>query len=268
MEVVRFVETRLHLAIQPQPDDFTCGPTCLHAVYGYFGDAVPLETVVAEIPTVEGGGTLAVLLANHALRRGYDATMYTYNLQVFDPTWFGEPVDLRAKLQGRAAHLRGERIEKDIGAYVEYIDLGGVLRYRDLTTALLRRYLKRGIPILTGLSATYLYGCAREYGPDDDYDDIRGHPSGHFVVLCGYDKETRQVLVADPMELNPAWSTQYYEVNIDRLVCAILLGVLTYDANLLILQPRQKGSYEYHANVHRRQQPQRLAPGSPGSVGH
>jgi hypothetical protein len=267
MEVVRFVETRLHLAILPQPDDFTCGPTCLHAVYSYFGDSISLETVIAQTPTIQGGGTLAVLLANHALKRGYDATMYTYNLQVFDPTWFGRPVDLRTKVLDRARHLREQHIDQHPEAYVNYIDLGGLLRFEDLTTSLLRGYLKRGIPILTGLSATYLYRCAREYGPKDDYDDVRGHPSGHFVVLCGYDKETRNVLVADPMELNPAWSVQYYEVNIDRLVCAILLGVLTYDANLLILQPRQKGTYEYHAHLHRRQQSERLAPGSPGGNG-
>ncbi|HLQ39228.1 MAG TPA: hypothetical protein VK348_15575 [Planctomycetota bacterium] len=30
---------RLHVEILPQPDDFTCGPTCLHAVAG-FEDAV------------------------------------------------------------------------------------------------------------------------------------------------------------------------------------------------------------------------------------
>ena len=37
--------------------------------------------------------TLAVLLGCHALRRGYEATIYTFNLQVFDPTWFEEPTD-------------------------------------------------------------------------------------------------------------------------------------------------------------------------------
>ena len=27
--------------IQRQPDDVSCGPTCLHAVYRYFGDELP-----------------------------------------------------------------------------------------------------------------------------------------------------------------------------------------------------------------------------------
>ena len=35
------VEAKLHLDILPQPDDSTCGPTYLHAVYRYWGDVLP-----------------------------------------------------------------------------------------------------------------------------------------------------------------------------------------------------------------------------------
>ncbi|MCI0655805.1 MAG: cysteine peptidase family C39 domain-containing protein, partial [Acidobacteria bacterium] len=74
------------LEIQRQPDDTTCGPTCLHAVYRYHGDEIPLAQVIQEVPAEPGGGTHAVCLACHALRRGYRARIYTYNLQAFDPT--------------------------------------------------------------------------------------------------------------------------------------------------------------------------------------
>ncbi|MEP0845702.1 MAG: peptidase-C39 like family protein, partial [Phycisphaerae bacterium] len=100
---------RLPFEIQPQPDDATCGPTCLHAVYRYFGDCLDLHQVISEVPTLPDGGTLAVLLGCHALRRGYRVTIYTYNLQVFDPTWFADPrTDLRAKLSAQLA-LKGDR---------------------------------------------------------------------------------------------------------------------------------------------------------------
>jgi hypothetical protein len=59
-------------------------------------------------------------------------------------------------------------------------------------------------------------------------------------VLCGYDKQQRKVLVADPYLPNPLADDHYYDVELDRLVCAILLGVLTYDANLLIIEPGRK----------------------------
>ena len=92
----------------------------------------------------------------------------------------------------------------------------------------------------------------REFGPNADYDDIRGEPSGHFVVLCGYDRQARSVQVADPLLPNPVAPVQLYEIGIDRVLCAILLGVLTYDANLLIIQPRQDRKGASHADPHRR----------------
>ncbi len=232
------MESRLRIDISPQPDDFTCGPTCLHAVYRYFGDDIPLEQVVSEVGFLESGGTLAVLLACHALARGYRALMYTYNLQVFDPTWFGSRrTDLAERLRAQARFKHSHRLQAATRAYLEFLERGGEVEFRDLNPGVIRRHLQRDRPILTGCSATYLYRCAREYGPNDDYDDIRGEPSGHFVVLGGYNADAREVLVCDPMVPNPAFDTHQYWAGIDRVICAVLLGTLTYDANLLIIEP-------------------------------
>ncbi len=234
------METKLRVDILPQPDDFTCGPTCLHALYRYFGDEVPLERVIAEVPVLENGGTLDVLLANHALTHGYSARIFTYNVQMFDPTWFKQKgVDLAERLRLQLEHKDSSRLRVATEAYLLFLERRGELRFEELTTALVRKYLNRHIPILTGLSATYLYGSAREFGPEGRPDDIRGKPAGHFVVLCGYNKQTREVLVADPLQKNPLSGTNQYTVSIDRVISAILLGILTYDANLLIIEPRR-----------------------------
>ncbi|MEW6594289.1 MAG: C39 family peptidase [Thermodesulfobacteriota bacterium] len=236
------METRLQLPMLPQPDDTTCGPTCLHAVYSYYGDPIALRKVISEVSNLEGGGTLEVLLACHALRRGYKATIYTYNLNIFDPTWFdGQEVDLAEKLQLQLAAKKKPKLAVATRAYLDYLRLGGRIRFQDLNSALIRKYLKQEKPILCGLSATYLYHCAREHGEALEYDDIRGVSSGHFVVLCGYDMEHRTVLVADPLYQNPLRAGHYYEVPIHRLIGAILLGILTYDGNLLIIEPRKSG---------------------------
>ncbi|HET8696416.1 MAG TPA: cysteine peptidase family C39 domain-containing protein, partial [Gammaproteobacteria bacterium] len=95
----------LGFQVEQQPDDVTCGPACLHGIYRHYGDEIELDTVIAELAMLEkGGGTLDVFLANHALRRGYRVTLYTYNLQLFDPTWFELPVrEVRARLAAQAA---------------------------------------------------------------------------------------------------------------------------------------------------------------------
>jgi len=78
----------------------------------------------------------------------------------------------------------------------------------------------------------------RENPENNQDDNISGFPSGHFVVLCGYDKEKREVLVADPYKTNPVSNDHYYMVSIARLLGAILLGILTHDANLLVIEPQ------------------------------
>ncbi len=247
------MEARLHMDMLPQPDPEACGPTALHAVYRYFGDDIALDRVTAEVSMLEGGGTLAPLLACHALRRGYGAVIFTYDLRLFDPTWFvpgGE--NIRKRLEAQMKVKTNPKLHVASRAYLEYLDLGGELRYEDLTSSLMRKYLVRSMPIITGLSATYLYGSAREFGPGSDYDDLRGESAGHFVVLCGYHRENRTVFVADPLQANPAGKGPHYEVGINRVLCAILLGVLTYDGNLLILKPLEREGKTARVHAHRR----------------
>ncbi|MBI5155387.1 hypothetical protein HZA57_09135 [Candidatus Poribacteria bacterium] len=233
------METELEFRILPQPNDTTCGPTCLHSIYQYFGDDISLDQVIRETPSLDAGGTLGVHLGCHALRRGYQARMYTYNLHVFDPTWFrGDGVDLRAKIAEQMKHKRRAKFRFASKGYLEYLDLGGQIRFRDLSPELIRKYLRRSIPILTGLSATHLYGTMREYGPNGDDDDIRGEPVGHFVVLCGYDPVNREVRVADPNRSMPMVESRMYSVPIERAIGSIFLGIVTYDANLLIIEPK------------------------------
>jgi hypothetical protein len=231
--------TRLHLQIAGQPDDTTCGPTCLHAVYEYYGDSISLQQVITEVKSLKGGGTLAVLLGNHALKRGYKATIYTYNLHVFDPTWFSKDVSLAEKLKAQETIRKEEKLSFATHGYLEFLENGGNLKFEDLTLNLIRQFLKKSIPILTGLSSTYLYRSVREDPENNQDDNIAGSPSGHFVVLCGYDKETREVLVADPYKKNPVSGDHYYMVSMARLLGAILLGILTHDANLLIIEPQE-----------------------------
>lgn len=231
----------IELEMFPQPDDSTCGPTCLHAVYRFHADPVPLQQVIDECGMLDEGGTLGVFLATHALKRGFDVTLFSYNLQVFDPTWFELPVSaMQERLLAQAEAKAGTKVQHASLAYVEYLKLGGTLRFDDLTTDLLERHLVAGVPILAGLSSTYLYREMRETASAAP-DDIRGEPVGHFVVLCGYDQATNRIEVADPYEANPHSDDHYYDVDAHRLQAAILLGIATYDANLVLIRPRGSG---------------------------
>lgn len=233
------------LKILTQPDDSTCGPTSLHAVYQYYQDQISLDDVINEVSFLEEGGTLAVLLACHALKRGYKAKIYSYNLHVFDPTWFRATNDKIIKnLEEQLLYKPDPKLQMASKAYIEFLKLGGELKCDDLTAELLDEYFSKGQPVLTGLSATYLYNCARERTNERDeaiYDDVRGEPLGHFVVLCGFTPERDKVIVADPYQENPFFRNNYYQVKTTRLINSIMLGMVTYDANLLIIEPKVTG---------------------------
>jgi hypothetical protein len=226
--------------IQPQPNDVTCGPTCLQAVYHYYEDQIDLKSVIREVRQFKEGGTLAVMLGNHALDRGYDATIYTYNLQVFDPTWFRSEISISKKLEEQRTFKMSKKLNQATDAYLRFISGGGLLEFQELSPELIRGILINRTPILTGLSATYLYNCSREIPEYNVYHDTKGEPVGHFVVITEYDRKNRRVGIADPLNPNPINdSIQYYAVDIQRLINSILLGIVTYDANLLVIQPRR-----------------------------
>lgn len=232
-------ELVLNFDISSQPDDVTCGPTCLHALYRYYKDDISLKQVIKEVKQLKNGGTLAVMLGNHALKRGYKATIYTYNLNLFDPSWFRHPnkkIIQFLKQQMEFKHKR-RKLQISSKAYIQFLESGGEVLYGDLDEKLIKSFLKKSTPILTGLSATFLYGTAREVPQFNIYDSIKGEPAGHFVVISGYDEDKNCVYLADPMTPNPIGKGSVYSVSFTRLINSIMLGIVTYDANLLIIQP-------------------------------
>jgi hypothetical protein len=229
---------RVNFKIRAQPDDITCGPTCLHALYKYHGKATSLQKVIDDVCMIPSGGTLAPFLACHALQSGFDATIYTLNVRVFDPTWFNLPPQMMIKKLNEQIRVKtNEKLKVASTSYREFIQLGGKIVFEDFTATLVSKYLNQKLPIIAGLSSTYLYKCAREIPESSVADDVRGEPGGHFVVLNAFDPEKNEVLISDPYYDNP-YNNHQYSIDINHLICAILLGVLTYDANLLILKPK------------------------------
>lgn len=217
-----------------QPDDLTCGPTSLLQVYRYLGHPATLEEVIRDTPRNPDGGTQAVYLGIAALRNGFRPTIYSYDFRVFDPTWWElDAPDLLAKLRQRLEHVGSQRAERTVAGYIEFLERGGQIRFHDLEKRLLVRLLSQGRPILTGLSATYLYRTPREL--DERYDDVRGHPVGHFVVISGYYPRSERFVVCDPSPHIPFSRSGRYKVSAERLIAATLLGDSTYDAVLMVL---------------------------------
>ncbi|HEX8360414.1 MAG TPA: hypothetical protein VF613_09915 [Longimicrobium sp.] len=227
-----------------QPDDSTCGPTCLRKVYDFYGLEVDAEAVLGEIDRNEDGGTLAVFLGIAGQRRGFRARIYSYDLQIFDPSWAALPRDeLMEKIHSRFPYLKDSKRLRAARAYLDFLEMGGeIVIFEELTPALLKGIIDREHPVLAGLSATYLYRFRRErWIPETDAlvdDDEAGDPTGHFIVIVGYEHWGRRFSLRDPSRHVPASDEGRVVVDAQRLINAILLGDATYDAVLLELWPQ------------------------------
>jgi hypothetical protein len=237
------------LAVQRfvQPDDTSCGPTCLRKVYDFYGLSVDGEAITAALERNEDGGTLAVFLGIAALKQGFRARIYSYDLRIFDPTWAELPAEtLTERIFRRFPALADPKRLQAAGAYIRFLEMGGEICFDELTHRLLKRIIDRGHPVLAGLSATYLYRMARERWDAAEgelvADDVRGEPIGHFVVITGYDKWGRLLTVLDPHRDAPVPENGRIVVEADRLTNAILLGDMTYDAVLLEVWPAEGAS--------------------------
>ncbi|MFW5840381.1 MAG: hypothetical protein ACOCZE_07365, partial [Planctomycetota bacterium] len=187
-------------AISVQPDDVSCGPASLHAVYNHLGLDVTLAQVARSVRRLPHRGTLAVYLGLDALWRGLAATIYTCNLHLFDPTWFQDDApELAEKLaaQMQAKPARDRRLQQTSRAYLEYLAAGGKVRMQDITPDLLVRLIGQG-PVVAGLSETWLYRCRRESPATGQPDDVAGKPGGHFVVFHACEPGGQAIHIADP----------------------------------------------------------------------
>ena len=71
----------------------------------------------------------------------------------------------------------------------------------------------------------------------EGYSGVAGDPTGHFVVVVGYEHYGRRFTLRDPSEHVPVRDGGRVVVDAQRLINAILLGDATYDAVLLELWP-------------------------------
>ena len=233
-----------------QPDDVSCGPTCLAQVLAWYGDHRPIPALMARTPTTPDGGTLAVHLGQVALDLGYRARLHPFGARVFDPTWWElEDEEIALRLAQRAEGLQSPTARAEVEAWLRFLVSGGYIDFHEPSAKVLVRILSKGRPIICGLNATWLYREARTNPVTNADDDVHGHPMGHFVTVVGYTGRGLHFHVNDPSEEASVAVTGNsahedpgrYPLRSDRLIHAILLGDATSDAVLLEIWPPHAG---------------------------
>lgn len=223
-----------NIQIDKQPTETTCGPTCLKAILKFHNIESTMPELIAEVPVVEGGGTLGVHLALAAIKKGLKVKIYSYNLHVFDPIWFELPPEQQVqKLILQSKTNKTSKTKLASLAYADFIKHGGAVEFAELSPDFLASILQNHGPVICGVSATYLYRAPREISETNSYDDVNGVPQGHFIVVNGISNGNQQVKISDPYDQNPLSDRSKYEASTHRLIGSLLTGIVTYDANLI-----------------------------------
>ncbi len=152
---------QLDLEIQAQPDDSACGPTCLPCT------ATSATSVRSKMWSRASRARRRDQLSRHPCgharqRRARGATARRCSPStsrcstrpgstVRRP---GDPKLLDAKLREQARVKAGfdPRFGPATEAYLGFLELGGQVHFRDLSSGLLASFIRAGYPVLTGLA--------------------------------------------------------------------------------------------------------------------
>jgi hypothetical protein len=210
-------------------------PDLLAQVYRFLGYERAVDEVISDTRRNADGGTLGVYLGISALRNGFRPTIYTYNLRIFDPTWRRlSPPEISGKLRERRRFVRSRRLKRAIAAYVEYLGMGCRVPVFRARCGFLVGLLQTGHPILTGFERNVPL-WVRSRTQRGVRRRFAASPRGISSSCAGYYPRSDRFVVRDPSSNIPFSRNGKYTVEARRLIAAILLGDVTYDANLLVL---------------------------------
>lgn len=193
----------------------------LHYAYRHHRVNIDFHDLVNSLEFDGDRECLGATLARHAVSRGHEVWMATWNIDLLAPSLFEED-DLEEALQDELELLVQEQHPGADGvAHHLSIVQGGVqLTMPDVTFELLAHLSRRYGVLLASVDADYLaLGTQRD-------------PGSAWVVIRGCDPLNREVILSDSAD--PRLGQPLYRETMTRLLPAITLSP---EANLIALRP-------------------------------
>ncbi len=200
-----------------QPTGLSCGQTCVSMLLSHYGyDLSPKEVLeeMAGLRTDDGHewGTVTPSLASLCIRKGFGATVYSFDCRITDHSWIDKSPEqilrrLKAIKKKRVIPTLGKNVtERFVQAYIDLLTAGGTLIIQPFVTEkLMDGLLKKG-PFVTTVCMGAYYGKGRYRSTGlhkGVLDDVNGTIGTHFLVVYGKNAKG-QYLIADPGRKEPA----------------------------------------------------------------
>jgi hypothetical protein len=181
-------------------------------------------------------------LAAYLIGLGFEVTMHTSDIQVFDRSWIDLDVqELIQNIRRRTPQVQHPRYEADLitevcEGFIVFLEKGGKMDFSVVDEAYLHSLLEQG-PIYTVINYQFMFDAPKgQYSKGQDRfitETIKGQPNTHAIVISGYKEGKFSVIDPDkPVEESERW------VDASRLVGAYYLADMDIDSILLTLTPK------------------------------
>lgn len=218
--------------ITEQTTDYNCGPTVLSAVLNHFNIAVSPDEISNNLRYfTEEHGTFITCLGMYALEKNLDATIYTYDLDVFDLTWNNGTDELLYHLNKMLLKCNTEDEMKRLAIqyYIEFLKNGGHIEICPDFNFTFNNIFSKERAVIAGVSSQILYRGSR-INDNGDYD-IYGKQEGHFIIAEPAVNASYMGIVdiSDPYGLKSKYGKLNYSITFDTFVQAVLQSTHTHD---------------------------------------
>lgn len=227
----------MRLNILPQINHQLSGAETLRGIYAYYGEDISMDDLVVSTTRFSNRRLRPLALAIDALERGYAVTVHCCDTRIFDLSWMGlVSSELKEKLEYHKSKADSVHLTQTFDAYIQILEKGGTIDLSEINRAVIRKAVELKAPIIAAVSATHLFHSKREYLDSKDrpvLDDAKGKTAGHLVAVTAW--VGKEITLHDPYLANPITGKAKYKVYISRLMRSILLGVLSYDAQMVVI---------------------------------
>ncbi|MFO0703211.1 MAG: hypothetical protein U0525_00610 [Patescibacteria group bacterium] len=211
----------------------TCGPSCLHNIYASFGMDKSLSVILHDLGVTDKDSTHLPQLARHLNDNNIETTIISSNPFSVSPSWKNKSKEkIIEKLKKWVLHNYKDSYLRESLFLLFYLQEGGNLEIKDLSTKLIDQCISDGHLVLCCLEESWLWG-KRKISGKQEYHDVKGHATGHFVIIIGQTED--EYIVNDPYPTHLPGREGIYNVPKDQLFIATIAW------NPQILALKQKG---------------------------
>jgi len=208
----------------------TCGPVSLLNIYTHLHIPLTLEAILKELNITDLDSTYLSQLARNCNSHGLNTIILSSNPHTVSPAWKNKSKEeMIILLKEWVTHNNKDGWLKACLFLLFYLQEGGSIKIIDLSTQVIDEYLDQGHTLLCCLEESWLWEKRKIEGKSE-YDDIKGHTRGHFVVVYG--KQGEDYLISDPYPTKIEGKEGLYKVSKQKL----LVSILVWNSEVLVVK--------------------------------